>query len=113
MQAIILVFHLLLGLALVGVVLLQRSEGGLGGLGGSGPGGGGMGGLMGGRAAANLLTRATGVLAGSFMATSIVLAILASGNDGPISIIQEEPGASEQAPTQPHRPAVPSVPTGE
>ncbi len=110
MQTIILVVHLLLALALVGVVLLQRSEGGLGGLGGSGPGGGGMGGLIGGRAAANLLTRATGILAGSFMATSIVLAVLAGGHDGPISIIQEEPGASEQAPARPHQPA---VPTGE
>lgn len=111
MQAIILVIHLLLALALVGVVLLQRSEGGLGGLGGSGPGGGGMGGLMGGRAAANLLTRATAVLAGSFMATSIVLAILAGGNTGPVSIIEEEPaGASEPAPMRPHQPA---VPTGE
>ncbi len=109
MQTIILVIHLLLALALVGVVLLQRSEGGLGGLGGSGPGGG-MGGLIGGRAAANLLTRATGILAGSFMATSIILAILAGGNDGPISIIQEESGASEPAPMQPHQPA---VPTGE
>jgi preprotein translocase subunit SecG len=110
MQSIILVVHLLLALSLVGVVLLQRSEGGLGGLGGSGPGGGGMGGLIGGRAAANLLTRATGVLAGSFMATSIVLAILAGGNDSPISILEEEPSASEQAPTQPLQPA---VPTGE
>ncbi len=110
MQTIILVIHLLLALALVGVVLLQRSEGGLGGLGGSGPGGGGMGGLMGGRAAANLLTRATGILAGSFMATSIVLAILASGDEGPISIIQEEPAAAEPAPMRPDQPA---VPTGE
>jgi preprotein translocase subunit SecG len=115
MQTIILVVHLLLALALVGVVLLQRSEGGLGGLGGSGPGGGGMGGLMGGRAAANLLTRATGILAGSFMLTSIVLAILAGSNEGPISIIDGEPGAGggathQPAPMRPHQPA---VPTGE
>ena len=112
MQTIILVVHLVLALALVGVVLLQRSEGGLGGLGGAG-GGGGMGGLIGGRTAANLLTRATGVLAGSFFLTSIVLAILAGDHQGPISIIQEEPGASEQAPVQPPQPAVPTVPTGE
>lgn len=110
MQAIILVVHLLLALLLVGVVLLQRSEGGLGGLGGSGPGGG-MGGLIGGRTAANLLTRATGVLAGSFFATSIVLAILAGANTGPVSIIQEAPSATQQpVPTRPHQPA---VPTGE
>jgi len=108
MQTIILVIHLLLALALVGVVLLQKSEGGLGGLGGSG--GGGMGGLMGGRAAANLLTRATGILAGSFFATSIVLAILASGNNGPVSIIPDESVPTQQAPAEPQKPA---VPTGE
>ena len=115
MQAIILVIHLLIALSLVGVVLLQRSEGGLGGLGGSG-GGGGMGGLIGGRAAANLLTRATGVLAGTFFATSIVLAILAGTHSGPTSIIGGESGApqqQQQAPMQPHQPAVPTVPTGE
>lgn len=70
-----------------------------------------MGGLIGGRTAANLLTRATGVLAGSFFATSIVLAILAGANTGPVSIIQEAPSATQQpAPMQPHQPA---VPTGE
>lgn len=119
MQTIVLVIHLLLALALVGVVLLQKSEGGLGGLGGSGPGaGGGMGGLLGGRAAANLLTRATAVLAGSFFLTSIGLAILAGSNSGPVSIIQDGTGAGGAAPThqqapapmQPHQPA---VPTGE
>ncbi len=109
MQTIILVIHLLLALALVGVVLLQRSEGGLGGLGGSGPGGG-MGGLIGGRAAANLLTRATGILAGSFFATSIILAILANTERGPVSIIQEESAPAQEAPIQPQQPA---VPTGE
>jgi preprotein translocase subunit SecG len=111
MQAIILVIHLLLALALIGVVLLQRSEGGLGGLGGSGGGGGGMGGLIGGRAAANLLTRATAVLAGSFFLTSIVLAILAGNTGGSVSIIQDGPTpVQQQAPMQPHQPA---VPTGE
>ena len=112
MQTIILVVHLLLALALVGVVLMQRSEGGLGGLGGSGPGGG-MGGLIGGRAAANLLTRATGVLAGSFFLTSIVLAVLAGTNEGPISIIQDETGGATQQQPAPMRPHQPAVPTGE
>ncbi|MFT5180617.1 MAG: preprotein translocase subunit SecG [Alphaproteobacteria bacterium] len=110
MQTIILVVHLLIALALVGVVLLQKSEGGLGGLGGGGPSGGSMGGLLGGRAAANLLTRATGILAGSFFLTSIGLAILAGGNDGPVSIIQEEAAPVQQEPMRPHQPA---VPTGE
>ncbi len=110
MQAIILVIHLLLALALIGVVLLQRSEGGLGGLGGGGGSGGGMGGLIGGRAAANLLSRATGVLAGSFFLTSIVLAILAGNHGGPTSIIQDESVPVQQEPMRPHQPA---VPTGE
>ncbi|NNE82963.1 MAG: preprotein translocase subunit SecG [Alphaproteobacteria bacterium] len=117
MQTIVLVVHLLLALALVGVVLLQKSEGGLGGLGGSGPGaGGGMGGLLGGRAASNLLTRATAILAGSFFITSISLAILAGGNSGPTSILQDGAGGGAPihqqapAPMQPHQPA---VPTGE
>ncbi len=114
MQAIVLVIHLLLALALIAVVLLQRSEGGLGGLGGSGSGGG-MGGLIGGRAAANLLTRATGVLAGSFFLTSIVLAILAGNTGGTVSIIDGEPAAGGGATQQqvPMRPNQPAVPTGE
>ena len=58
MQTVIIVVHLFIVLALIGVVLLQRSEGGLG-LGG---GGGGGGGFMTGRGQANALTRATAVL---------------------------------------------------
>ncbi|MDH3737641.1 MAG: preprotein translocase subunit SecG [Alphaproteobacteria bacterium] len=113
MQAIILVVHLLIALALVGVVLLQKSEGGLGGLGGSGPGAGSMGGLLGGRAAANLLTRATAVLAGSFFLTSIVLAVLANNERGPISIIQDGADSAPQQQEAPMRPHQPAVPTGE
>ena len=74
MITVILVIHLLLAIALVATVLLQRSEGG--GLGIGSSGGGGMGGFMSGRATANLLTRATAVLAAFFMATSLTLAIL-------------------------------------
>ena len=59
-------------------MLIQRSEGG--GLGMGGGSGGGMGGFMSARGTANLLTRATGILAGAFMLTSIVLAILAGGH---------------------------------
>ena len=68
MSTVILVIHVLLALALVVVVLLQRSEGGGLGMGG----GGGMSGFLTGRATANVLTRATAVLAGLFMLTSIV-----------------------------------------
>ncbi len=53
MQTVLIVIHLFIVLALIGVVLLQRSEGGLG-LGGGG--GGGVGGFMTGRGQANALT---------------------------------------------------------
>ena len=69
MITVVLVIHLLVAIALVGTVLLQRSEGGGLGMGGGGGGGGG-GGFMSGRETANLLTRATGVLAAIFMSTS-------------------------------------------
>lgn len=75
MIQIVLVIHLLIALGLVAVVLLQRSEGG-----GLGMGGGGGGGFMSGRSTANLLTRTTGILAAAFFATSLILAILASGS---------------------------------
>lgn len=114
METIVLVIHLLIAIALVGVVLLQRSEGGLGGLGGGGGSGGGMGGLIGNRTTANLLTRATAVLAAAFMATSIGLAILAGNTGTPGVIVDEQPGTeTPAAPAEPAEPATPSVPTSE
>ena len=86
MTTVLLVIHLLIALAMIGVVLLQRSEGGALGIGGGGGGGGGMGGLMTGRGTANLLSRTTAILAFAFMCTSLVLTILAKQ--------QLEPGAS-------------------
>lgn len=99
MITIILVIHLLLALALIITVLLQRSEGGALGIGGGG-GGGGFG-LMSARGTANLLTRATAVIAACFIATSLLLAILAGGNRAPTSILDQP--ISEQ----PQQPAVP------
>jgi len=114
METIILVVHLLIGLSLVGVVLLQRSEGGLGGLGGGGGGGasGGMGGLLGNRQTANLLTRSTAVLAALFMLTSVSLAILAGTHSGSGSIVNESTGAPV-GDGLPVVPATPTVPTSE
>ncbi len=83
LQPVLIVVHLIIVLALIGVVLLQRSEGGLG-LGG---GGGGVSGFMTGRGQANALTRATAVLAGLFFLTSITLSIMATQNRGPRSIL--------------------------
>ena len=73
LMTFILVIHGLISLALVGVILLQRSEGG-----GLGIGGGNAGGMMTARGAANLLTRSTMILASLFVVTSIVLAVLAA-----------------------------------
>ena len=104
MNNVLLVIHLLVALSMIGVVLLQRSEGGGLGMGGGG-GGGGMGGFLTGRGTANLLTRATAVLAATFMVTSLTLSVLASGGSEPSSILDELPVT---APLQ--EPAGPSVP---
>lgn len=98
MTTVLLVIHLLIALAMIGVVLLQRSEGGALGIGGGGGGGGGgMGGLMTGRGTANLLSRTTAVLAFAFMCTSILLTILARQDMGPgESFIDRAPTAQEQ-----------------
>ena len=72
MATVLLVIHLMVAAALVGVVLLQKSEGGALGI-----GGGGGGGFLTGRGTANLLTRATAMLAAAFFATSISLTLLA------------------------------------
>ena len=68
----LLVVHFVIALALVTVVLMQRSEGGGLGMGGS------PGGLMSARGAADFLTRATSILGGLFIALSILLAVLAA-----------------------------------
>jgi preprotein translocase subunit SecG len=94
---ILLAIHIMLAVALIGVVLLQRSEGGIGGL-----GGGGMSGFMTTRGSANLLTKTTRWLAGSFMATSLVLAWLAAHESAPRPVISSEPPPVEApaVPTQ-------------
>ncbi|HXS41457.1 MAG TPA: preprotein translocase subunit SecG [Stellaceae bacterium] len=127
MTTVIIVIHLLLACALVGVVLLQKSEGGALGM-----GGGGMSGFMSGRSTANLLTRTTAILGAAFFATSIALAVLAAHQREARSIIDEGPiptapaqqspaqqapapaaplqSAPSQAPAQPAAPSGPAVP---
>jgi len=83
MQTVLLVVHLLITAALIGVILIQRSEGGMG------LGGGNMGGLMTTRGSANLLTHTTAILAGCFLVTSLTLAILASHQTRPSSILDQ------------------------
>ena len=80
MQNIILIIHLILALCLIGVVLLQRSEGGALGIGGGG------GGLVSQRGAATALSKVTWALAIGFLCTSITLTILA-GHGGTGSVL--------------------------
>lgn len=87
METVLIVVHLMVVLALVGVVLLQRSEGG-----GLGIGGGS--GFMTARGAANALTRATAILAAAFFVTSLTLSILARYGEKPIDILDRAPASS-------------------
>ena len=105
METLVLTIHILIAVALVAVVLLQRSEGGGLGIGGSGSGSGG--GFMTARGTANLMTRATTLLAIGFFTTTVVLAILAGYSKKPTSIVDE---LRQEVPSQP---SGPSVPTGQ
>jgi preprotein translocase subunit SecG len=121
MIILLFVVHVMIALALIGVVMLQKSEGGALGM-----GGGGMSGFMTGRSTANLLTRTTAILAAAFFATSILLVMLSNSAHAPRSIVDEgappansplipgppaapaSPGPA--APAQPAPPAAPSAP---
>jgi preprotein translocase subunit SecG len=100
MIKVLLVLHVFVTIALIGVVLIQRSEGGGLGLGG----GQGMGNFMTGRGTANLLTRTTAILGTAFFVLSLGLALLykGAGTDNAAAILN--------APAAPSMP-VPSVPT--
>jgi preprotein translocase subunit SecG len=107
MNAVLLVIHMMVAAALVGTILLQRSEGGALGIGGGG-------GFMTGRSAGNALTKTTSVLAAMFFATSLALTLLAS-HTGPAKSVLTPSGGSQgdgslpglQLPITP-----PSVPSG-
>jgi preprotein translocase subunit SecG len=105
MLILLFVIHVLIALALIGVVMLQKSEGGALGM-----GGGGMSGFMTGRSTANLLTRTTAILAALFFATSIVLVMLSNYTRAPRSII-DEGGSLPTAPLTPGAPVVPAAPS--
>jgi preprotein translocase subunit SecG len=101
MIEVLLVLHVFVTIALIGVVLIQRSEGGGLGLGG----GQGMGNFMTGRGTANLLTRATAVLGTLFFALSLGLALLyhSGANTGAAAILNAP--AQAPAPIAPPGPA--------
>ena len=104
MTEVLLSIHLMIAAALVVIILLQRSEGGGLGIGGGGGGGGGMDGVMSARGTANLLTRATAILATCFFTTSLTLAIIAdSGRKNSIAdqIRAEETPSIPKAPQAP------------
>ncbi len=108
---VLLVLHLLVTLTLIGVVLIQRSEGGGLGIGSSQ----GMGAFMSGRGTANLLTRTTAILAAIFMLLSLALAVLNRGGAGRTRDILAVPAANH-APAAapgaalPPRPPLPNQP---
>lgn len=127
MLVVVLVIHLMIAVALVGSVLLQKSEGGALGI-----GGGGGGGFMSGRGAANALTRTTTILAFGFFVTSITLTLLGRSANAPTSIFDgvtpmqsstpEAGGAPATPPAgdailpnigKPKQPAGPAVPTSK
>lgn len=88
MITVLLVIHIMIAAGLVGIVLMQRSEGGALGMGG--------GGFMSGRGQANFLTRTTTYLAAAFFATSISLTLLANRSAGP-SILGTTPASTAPA----------------
>lgn len=103
MQTVVIVIHLLIVLAMIGLVLLQRSEGG-----GLGMGGGG--GFMSTRGTTNLLSRSTAYLAAAFFATSLILSILAGYDRKPTSILNTGAPAGPAVPAPGG--AVPPLGTG-
>ena len=108
MIILLFVVHVLIAVSLIGVVLLQKSEGGALGM-----GGGGMSGFMTGRTTANLLTRATAILAAAFMTTSVLLVVVHNRERAPRSIIEEGTPAGPAAPAGPAVPAAPTTPPAE
>ena len=109
MLTVLLVIHLMIALALVAFVLLQRSEGGALGI-----GGGGGGGFMTGRGTANMLTRVTALLALGFFITSIGLTLLARyerNNRLTIDNISKAAATVPAPVTAPAAPAAAATPT--
>ena len=110
MQSLLIIIQLFVSISMIGVVLLQRSEGGALGMGG---GGSGLGGLFSPRGAADTLTRTTAILAILFFATSLALTLL-SLHGRPQSFLETNPGTPgapvQTSPLQ-HAPAKPAVPS--
>src|SRR5580704_18896810 len=93
-MSIIIAIHLMIVLAMIGFVLLQKSEGG-------GLGIGSTGGFLSSRGTANVLTRTTAFLAMAFFATSLLLSWIASFDRKPASILTGAPPGQSGAPGAP------------
>ena len=106
MQNVVLIIHLLLAVTLIGLVLLQRSEGG-----GLGMGGGG-GGAMTGRAAGSAMTKLTWVLAIAFICTSLGLTIIQVQKSSGSSVLDQLMPASEKTSTPSAEDLLPPSATG-
>jgi preprotein translocase subunit SecG len=108
MMQVLLVVHLIVTVVMIGLILLQRSEGGGLGIGG---GNGGMGAFAGPRATANILTKATMWCFFTFVALSLILAIMAGSRGSSSSLIDQlnapVPAAAAPAATTPMTPAEP------
>ena len=107
MIKVVLVIHLIIAAAMIGIVLLQKSEGGALGI-----GGGGGGGFLSGRGQANLLTQVTAGLACLFFVTSLTLTILASGGDRSRSRFDNVPAMAGQPATPNAQPGSAPKPGG-
>jgi len=122
---VILVIHLLIALFLIGLIMLQKSEGGALGIGGNGGGG-----LFSARGVGNTLTRATAILAACFFATSIALTLLSNHKSNstialpaaPVSSTEVDGASAKGTPAVPAKPAdilpnldggKPAVPTNQ
>lgn len=107
MYTILLVIHTILVLFLIGVILIQKpNDEGMGTLSGGG------GNVLSGRAAGNMLTRTTAILAGLFICTSLALAIMSGAERGG-SILDAAPAEASTGEVAPAAPVEPSVPKPE
>ncbi|EYD72094.1 Preprotein translocase subunit SecG [Rubellimicrobium mesophilum DSM 19309] len=105
METVALVVLLILAVALIGVVLLQRNEGGGLGM--------GAGGVMTGRAQATALARATWWIGGAFMVVSLAMTVIAARDAAGTSVVDQiNPAANDEAPADATAPAVPDLGAG-
>lgn len=108
MQVVMLVIQILIAIALIAIILIQRTSQDGGGL--MGGGGGTMGGLFTARGSANLLTRATAVLATLFIVNSLALGIMASREHANRSLVDQLVPSTTPASSTPAVPEAPKTP---